>query len=172
MLIPNVDYRRILESYQELLEILKYVDTIFSCPMFIEVTVDMVQVFWYCYHLIFTATNDFQAQACMSLGTLQSLLSLAMVLLSASFANEASKLARNVILSLPSFYPNYRKELKIYIGQHYKEEVDLTLWKIYRIDKSLFISAIGTLLTYGVLLGTLGTVQNSTNDNICSNINL
>ncbi|GIZ04642.1 hypothetical protein CEXT_164861 [Caerostris extrusa] len=41
----------------------------------------------------------------------------------------------------------------------------LTLWKIYRIDKSLLISAIGTLISYGILVGTLGSVQNSNNDN-------
>ncbi|KAF8778341.1 hypothetical protein HNY73_015072 [Argiope bruennichi] len=147
---------------------MKFVDAIFSCPIFIEVAVDMVQAFWYCYHLTFSALDDFGTQASMSLGLVQSLILLTMVMLSAAFTNEASKLAKDVIVSLPSFYPNYEKELKICIGQRFTQDVDLSLWKIYRIDKPLFISTLGTLLTYGVLLGTLGSVQTSTNDTPCS----
>ncbi|GIY10939.1 hypothetical protein CEXT_219781 [Caerostris extrusa] len=41
----------------------------------------------------------------------------------------------------------------------------LTLGKMYRIDKSMLISAIATLISYGIVLGTLGSVQSSDDEN-------
>ncbi|GFU90750.1 hypothetical protein TNCV_3781851 [Trichonephila clavipes] len=45
-----------------------------------------------------------------------------------------------------------RRRLKEYLTR----EIHLTLWKIYVMDMPLVITSFGALLTYGMLLGTLG----------------
>ncbi|GIZ04644.1 hypothetical protein CEXT_164871 [Caerostris extrusa] len=55
--------------------------------------------------------------------------------------------------------------IKALICRSFMGKTSLTLWKIYRIDNSLLISAIGTLISYGILVGTLGSVQSSNNEN-------
>lgn len=36
----------------------------------------------------------------------------------------------------------------------------LTVWKMFVIDRSFFLNALGTLLTYGILLGTFQKTNN------------
>ncbi|GBM30013.1 hypothetical protein AVEN_165588-1 [Araneus ventricosus] len=128
--------------------------------MFIEVLVDMVKLFWFGYTFAFMQGADTQASIFFCFGIVQSLILLSIVLLPAAAANKAAYLAREVVTSLPAWFPKRSKEIKMYVRQRFVSNVSLTLWDIYRIDKSLFITALGTLLTYGVLLGTLGNTQN------------
>ncbi|GFW48147.1 hypothetical protein TNCV_4937531 [Trichonephila clavipes] len=47
-------------------------------------------------------------------------------------------------------------EIKHRLKEYLTRETHLTLWKIYVIDMPLVITSFGTLLTYGMLLGTVG----------------
>ncbi|GIY07663.1 hypothetical protein CDAR_216701 [Caerostris darwini] len=86
---------------------------------------------------------------------------LMMILPSAAAANQAAATAREIVLSLPGWFPKRFSIIKLLVCRSFKSETALTLWNIYRIDKSMLISAIGTLISYGILLGTLGSVQSS-----------
>ncbi|GBM44734.1 hypothetical protein AVEN_103197-1 [Araneus ventricosus] len=78
-------------------------------------------------------------------------------MLSASGANEAADMAKGAIKLMESRIPLRYRHSNMYLRQRLKPRVELTLWKIYKIDKSLLINSLGTLLTYGILLGTLGS---------------
>ncbi|GIY38495.1 hypothetical protein CDAR_39291 [Caerostris darwini] len=100
-----------------------------------------------------------------SMGFMQYFVLLMMILPSAAAANQAATTAREIALSLPGCFPKRYSTIKLLVCRSFMPNTSLTLWNIYRIDKSLLISAIGTLITYGILLGTLGSVQSSSNKN-------
>ncbi|GBO22103.1 hypothetical protein AVEN_180232-1 [Araneus ventricosus] len=77
-----------------------------------------------------------------------------LIMVPASISNEAAKRAKRVVMSLPS--PTNDEELKFEIQKCFFQENFLSLWNIYSLDRSLIITAFGTLLTYGILLATLG----------------
>ncbi|KAF8796886.1 hypothetical protein HNY73_001217 [Argiope bruennichi] len=74
----------------------------------------------------------------------------------AAIANEAAEDARHIIVSSTVLLQQRYKESTTYLLQRYKPKVAFTLWKIYKIKKSLLINALGALVTYGVLMGTIG----------------
>ncbi|GFW17731.1 uncharacterized protein TNCV_2652881 [Trichonephila clavipes] len=80
-----------------------------------------------------------------------------MVIISASDANTAADVAKEAVLSLPGKIPHYYNELKIILKKDCKQNVSLTLWKMYKIDRSLILCALGVLMNYGILIATLGT---------------
>ncbi|GBL92380.1 hypothetical protein AVEN_174677-1 [Araneus ventricosus] len=84
----------------------------------------------------------------------------------AAAANEAARVARDVALSLPTLYPQRHQEANLLLFNISAREPSLTLWKIYRIEKSLLISTVGSLVTYGLLVGTFGTVSSTMKDDI------
>ncbi|GFU06004.1 uncharacterized protein NPIL_164411 [Nephila pilipes] len=79
-------------------------------------------------------------------------------MISGADCNRAAKQARDVIISLPGWFPQHYKMLKMHIRQKFLKKFALTLWKVYTINESLLMSALGTLVTYGFLVGTMGTV--------------
>ncbi|GBM30010.1 hypothetical protein AVEN_165585-1 [Araneus ventricosus] len=168
-LIKLQDYRRILEAYEELNEAMTLANSSLSYPMFIEVLVGMVKLFWFGCNFAFMREPDTQASIFFCFGIVQSLTLLSIVLLPAAAVNKAAYLAWEVVISLPAWFPMRYKKIKMYVHQRFVSNVSLTLWDIYRIDKSLFITALGTILTYGVLLATLGNTQNPKNDNSSTN---
>ncbi|GFQ72040.1 uncharacterized protein TNCT_687521 [Trichonephila clavata] len=91
-----------------------------------------------------------------------------MILYSAAIANEAAMLAQDTVISVPAWFRQNYKELKMMIHRRFKRKYSLTLWKIYVIDKRLLISALGNLVTYGILLGALGSLQFSRTENLVS----
>ncbi|GFS92772.1 uncharacterized protein TNCV_1161791 [Trichonephila clavipes] len=120
----------------------------------------MSGLFWGSYSIIFHTEEDYVTSVYL-LGTLFNYFVLLLtVMLPPSAVNKASKVAKNTILSLPGWFPEHYKTLKMFICKRFKhQELALTLGKIYKIDKSLIISTLGTLVSYGILVGTLGTVQ-------------
>ncbi|GFR25251.1 hypothetical protein TNCT_312031 [Trichonephila clavata] len=84
------------------------------------------------------------------------------VLISASSANRAADVAKEAVLSLPGRIPQYYNELKIILRKDCKHNVCLTLCKLYKIDRSLILCALGVLMNYGILIATLGTVSSNT----------
>ncbi|GIY47366.1 uncharacterized protein CDAR_501941 [Caerostris darwini] len=101
----------------------------------------------------------------VSIGFVQYFILLLITLTPAADVNQASAMAREFVLSLPGWIPQRYSRIKVLIRRSFMRETALTLWKIYRIDNSLLISAIGTLISYGILFGTLGIVQSSNNEN-------
>ncbi|GFQ96647.1 hypothetical protein TNCT_143441 [Trichonephila clavata] len=84
-----------------------------------------------------------------------------MVIISAADANTAADVAKEAVMSLPGKIPQYYNELKIILRKDCKQNVCLTLWKMYKIDKSLIIYVLGVLMNYGILIATLGNLMYS-----------
>ncbi|GBM00134.1 hypothetical protein AVEN_176381-1 [Araneus ventricosus] len=55
--------------------------------------------------------------------------------------------------------PQQDKDLEFEFKKYFNKGSCLTLWKIYTLDRSLIITSLGTLLTYGILIGNLGSDQ-------------
>ncbi|GBM01758.1 hypothetical protein AVEN_271994-1 [Araneus ventricosus] len=49
----------------------------------------------------------------------------------------------------------YEKDMALEIERELLQENQLTIWKIYEFHRGLLIASFGTLLTYGILIGTL-----------------
>ncbi|GFU06016.1 uncharacterized protein NPIL_164461 [Nephila pilipes] len=159
--IMERNYQIILQNYLEISHSMKLADEFLSFPVFILVLISMSGLFSYTYMLIFISGNDW-ANYIFNLGSIvYYLMILLMVMLPAAAANEASAHARDFIISLPGWFPEHYLELTVCICQKYKSKVSLTLWNIYKIEKSLFISALGTLVTYGCLIGNIRITQGS-----------
>ncbi|GFT36522.1 uncharacterized protein NPIL_658161 [Nephila pilipes] len=88
-------------------------------------------------------------------GIIQSLMSLLLLMIPAAGCNRALSQAEETIKSLPGWLPEHHKLLKMHIYQRQRKTFPLMLWNIYVIDESLLISAFGTLLTYGFLVGNI-----------------
>nr|GBN99162.1 hypothetical protein AVEN_109244-1 [Araneus ventricosus] len=73
-----------------------------------------------------------------------------LLMISGSITNEEANDTSNFLKK------RYNKDFKIPKLEVDFSQYSLTIWKIYKLDRSLIISSFGTLLTFGILLGTLG----------------
>ncbi|GFV39531.1 uncharacterized protein TNCV_1367721 [Trichonephila clavipes] len=128
-----------------------------SFSVFILVVSSMLGLFWLRYKMLFKKC------CCCYLGSTTGGLShcsvIGIVILSASSANRAADIAKEAVLSLPGRIPQYYNELKAILIKDCKQNVCLTLWKLYKIDRSLILCALSVLMNYGILIATLGTVS-------------
>lgn len=161
VLIRQQDYQNIFRMYEAILETMSFAENFLSFPIFLRVLTNMVGLFWLGYSFAFIPNKDYPTYAFTVLGMFQNFMHLLIILFSASTVNEIVATVRRSILSLPAFFPRHYQQLKMQVEQRFNRKVSLTLWKIYRIDRSVFISVVGTLLTYGFLLGTQVSVQTS-----------
>ncbi|GIX88210.1 uncharacterized protein CEXT_203011 [Caerostris extrusa] len=95
------------------------------------------------------------------MGLVQYFVFLMMTLPSAAATNQTAATSKEIVLSLPGWFPKRYSIIKLFVCRSFMHNTALTLWNIYRIDKSLLIRAIGTLITFGIILGTLGNVKSS-----------
>ncbi|GFT24908.1 uncharacterized protein NPIL_473911 [Nephila pilipes] len=142
----------IIRSYVELISIMKSLDDYLSFSAFVILLSSMSGLFHLNFHLWTLSEDDYLHTL---VGEIYLSVSFAVVILSASAANNAFLAAKEAICSLPWKIPYYYKEVKIVIWSECARDVSLTLWKTYKIERSLIFSAIGTLVTYGILLGSL-----------------
>ncbi|GIY57219.1 hypothetical protein CDAR_230021 [Caerostris darwini] len=165
VLTARQDYQRILEIYKEMNETMIMMDNFLTLPIFISVFIILAGLFWYGYSFAFPPNVSYEADIFVSMGFLQYFVLLLITLTPAAAANQAAAMAREIVLSLPVWFPNQYSIIKLHVRRKFMHKTALTLWKIYRIDKSLLIRSIGSLISYGILVGTLGSVQNSNNEN-------
>ncbi|GFX10010.1 uncharacterized protein TNCV_4101491 [Trichonephila clavipes] len=158
-------YQTILHVYQKITTAIAFADDFLSYPVFIIVLSSMAGLFWSTYSFVFVPRDDSMICICFLSGIVYYSTSLLIVMLTGAVANQAVVFARETVISLPGWIRQHYKELKMDIRQRFKHKTHFTLWNIYIIDKSLLISALGTLVTYGILIGTLGSVQGK-NENI------
>ncbi|GFT46667.1 uncharacterized protein NPIL_538421 [Nephila pilipes] len=115
----------------------------------------MGALFAFNYSVVFYPSEDIKTYFILIYGVFQNVMSLLLLMIPAAECNRVSNLALETIKSLPGWLPQHRKVLKMHIRQKHRKTFLLTLWNIYVIDKSLLISAFGTLLTYGFLVGNI-----------------
>ncbi|GFY39037.1 uncharacterized protein TNIN_142881 [Trichonephila inaurata madagascariensis] len=134
---------------------MKSLDDYLSFSAFVVVLGAMFGLFFINFDIIFLSGDYLHA----FFGEIGIFVPVCMVVLSASAANHAFFTAREAIQSLPWKIPQYRDKLKEIIRSECMRSVSLTLWKVYKIERSLIFSAMGTLVTYGMLMATLGGFQ-------------
>ncbi|GFS33357.1 uncharacterized protein NPIL_428381 [Nephila pilipes] len=144
----------LLHRYGKITKIMRKVDKELSLPVFVTITMSMVGLFWSGYRLSFQkhAINVYSSTHVSSVIcylTFQLIL-----MISASMTNEMEKKVKSTVQCLKYKFPHYIRETKF--TEVFTKENNLTLWKIYVLDRSLIVTGFGTLLTYGILIGTLG----------------
>ncbi|GFU27741.1 uncharacterized protein NPIL_336141 [Nephila pilipes] len=155
ILISHGDYQSILSIHEEISQIMSLANEFLSYPAFINVLCSMCGLFVFGCSVVFYSTDDHMVYFMMFQGIIQSFMSLLLLIIPAAGCNKASILAKQTIKSLPGWLPQHRKVLKMLIRQRHNKAFPLTLWNIYVIDESILISAFGTLLTYGFLVGNI-----------------
>ncbi|GFT98460.1 uncharacterized protein NPIL_645451 [Nephila pilipes] len=155
ILISQGDYQSILSIHEEISQVMSLANEFLSYPAFINVLCNMGALFGFSYAVVFYASDDHNIYFMMIHGIIQCLMSLLLLMIPAAGCNRALNLAQEAINSLPGWLPQHRKVLKRHILQKHSKKFPLMLWNIYVIDESLLISAFGTLLTYGFLLGSI-----------------
>ncbi|GFT23569.1 uncharacterized protein NPIL_536471 [Nephila pilipes] len=80
-----------------------------------------------------------------------------LVMIPAAETNEAASKTANFVQCLPYKFPSLHEEIKFLLKKNIIQDNRLTLWNMYVLDRSLIVTSLGSLLSYGVLIGTLGT---------------
>ncbi|GFY62506.1 uncharacterized protein TNIN_270571 [Trichonephila inaurata madagascariensis] len=123
----------------------------FMCfPAFTLVVSSMTGMFWSSYKVIFVTNktnNSYLHYLSCTAAEMFHCSIIGMLILSASSANTAAEVAKEAVLSFPGKIPQYYNELKVILRKDSKKNICLTLWKVYKIDRSLIISAVATLGT-------------------------
>ncbi|GFS58265.1 uncharacterized protein NPIL_662111 [Nephila pilipes] len=135
---------------------MRNMDEQLSLPVFVSVFFTMIGLFWGGYRIAFNPNMTREQSLSLIIPLIFYLSVQLLIMVSASITNELANKAKSVMQCLP--YRNLTQDLK----KKYKFKKDLnqgnclTLWNIYVMDRSLVITSVGTLLTYGILIGTLG----------------
>ncbi|GBM12395.1 hypothetical protein AVEN_211576-1 [Araneus ventricosus] len=149
-----------LNISEEVTEVMSYADDFLSPYAFFFVLIGLSGVFWFSYILAFLQQSDYSSHIFIVSGIIYYMLLPLSIMLSAAAANEAAEMVKSTVKLMGSWIPKPYRDSDMYLRQRLKPRVEMTLWKMYKVDKSLFINSLGTLLTYGMLLGTLGSAQN------------
>ncbi|GFU27737.1 uncharacterized protein NPIL_336131 [Nephila pilipes] len=126
-----------------------------SYPAFITVLCNMGALFAFSYSVAFYPSDKMQTYFILIHGIVQNTIALLLLIIPAAGCNRASNMTQETINSLPEWFPQHRKFLKMHIRQRHNKAFLMTLWNIYVIDESLLISALGTVVTYGFLVGNI-----------------
>ncbi|GBN96551.1 hypothetical protein AVEN_268640-1 [Araneus ventricosus] len=127
----------------------------FSSAVFLETVMSMVGMFRAGYILVFLSCVRLDYLPLMFFGIVVFVHQL-LIMISASTANEKAALTmKSLSCRIPESETDMRFKLRRISGEH----KSLSVWKIYVLDRSLVVTSVGTLLTYGILIGTIGKVS-------------
>ncbi|GFX45652.1 uncharacterized protein TNCV_176451 [Trichonephila clavipes] len=150
------DLENLLLAYGDIARCMGSVDEHFAQPVFLTVFVTMTGVFWGGYRITFYSgmTQMYFLSLVFPLCFYLSIQLLIMI--SGSMTNELANKVKCVVQCLPyrSFLQEPQRKFKFKMDLN--QGNSLTLWKVYVMDRSLIITSTGTLLTYGILIGTFG----------------
>ncbi|GFR11989.1 uncharacterized protein TNCT_695811 [Trichonephila clavata] len=152
--ILKEEYKNLLDNYEKISKGMRKMDKVISFPTFIAILMSMIGLFWGGYRLAFKkyVSNKYLVSRACSVSCYLTFLLLIMI--SASMTNEIAKKVKNTLQCLKYRFSRHLRENKF--KEVCTKENNLTLWKIYVLDRSLEITVICTLLTFGILIGTLG----------------
>ncbi|GFR24805.1 uncharacterized protein TNCT_271101 [Trichonephila clavata] len=129
-------------------------DSDFSFLAFLTVFISTVALFWNGYRITFYK-NVRGGNLLLILSGLFFLCLLLLLVISGSASNEQANKVKILVQCLPYETGNNQQKINFFKKTLLQNNV-LTLWKIYVMDRSLLICIFGTLLTYGMMLGSLG----------------
>ncbi|GFY58273.1 uncharacterized protein TNIN_142871 [Trichonephila inaurata madagascariensis] len=153
------DFKNLVFIYCELVTCLTNMDEEWSLFAFVTVLNGMIGLFWCCYIVAFySGITSAQYSALFSF-TIVFLWFKLFILVSASTTNELLAKIKKVFCCMTYRISTPHQEIRRRLKEYLTQENHLTLWKIYVMDMHLVITSFGTLLTYGMLLGTLGKTR-------------
>ncbi|GIY94390.1 hypothetical protein CEXT_369241 [Caerostris extrusa] len=139
-------------------------DNLLSLPILVSVINILSTLFWYGYSFVFVPYDNDMVDIFISTGFVQYFVLLMMILLLQ--LQLPTKLRRHRNCSVFARLVSKRYSIiKLLVCRRFQPKTAFTLGKMYRIDKSMLISAIATLISYGIVVGTLGSVQSSDDEN-------
>ncbi|GFS75104.1 uncharacterized protein NPIL_637241 [Nephila pilipes] len=150
-------YQHIIHTYLKIIHTVKFLEDYLCFSAFATVVSSMSGLFYANYSLLFASIGDLQHFLALLSGEIFFSTFIVMIIVPASAVNDALLSTKKALIFLTRIRPQHFNEVTLIISS---EEVSLTLWKIYKIRKSLIISALGTLLSYGILVATLDTMKN------------
>lgn len=158
---PNIEreYVRLVQIYREMVDLMVFIEDYLSYPVFATLLSVMGGLFRSSYAVMFQPNRNYITYSFTCVTGYCHLYSLLGLIIKASEANRYAMIAREKVVSLPGVIPKHYAQLKSVIRKEFKRKICLTFWKIYIIDRSMVINALGTLTTYGILIATLGNVQ-------------
>ncbi|GFT75098.1 uncharacterized protein NPIL_307601 [Nephila pilipes] len=159
-LISQCDYQSLLSFHEDISQVMALANEFLPYPVFINVLCNMGALFAFSYIVTFYPPDDRMVYFMEGHRIIHSLMSLFLLMIPAAGCNRALNLLQLTIKYLPGWFPQHRKALKMHIRRRLNKTFPLTLWNIYVIDEPLLISAFGTLLTYGFLLGNIKIPNN------------
>lgn len=159
---PNIEreYVRLVQIYRQMVDLMVFIEDYLSFPVFATMLSIMGGLFRASYAVMFQPNRNYITYSYTCVTGYCYLYSLLGFIIKASEANRYAMIAREKVVSLPGVLPKQYTQLKLAIRKEFKRKIVLTFWKIYIIDRSMVINALGTLTTYGILIATLGNVQN------------
>ncbi|GIY71831.1 uncharacterized protein CDAR_312221 [Caerostris darwini] len=148
------EMEKLFEVYGSLTTTLRRVDESFSFPAFLANLLYLHGLFWTGYKIAFL-NNVHEHSFYLICPAIYYLSHHLLLMISATTANEKAGKAK-LMIQCHLRHCHLETRMKIKYEKNIALENNLTSWKIYVFDRSLLISSFGCLLTYGILLGTLG----------------
>lgn len=153
------EFKYLICAYESTILVMSSIEEAFSFTAFGTVTNNMIGLFTVGYSLAFNSDSSYTFFFYSITGGLYFLTQQLMLMVPASNAVQSANDARLAMLSLPGVALDRYQEVKCLVEKKSKPKKTLTLWKIFVINRPLVVGSFGTLLTYGILIGTLGKVQ-------------
>lgn len=155
----EAECRALIEIHRESTDTMMLMDDLYCFVIFSIVFNNMTALFWSGYLYAFTPHPSHDELWICAITGIINFLSLLRIVVAASLASEAALESQNAVMSLPGFIPSQHKVLKNLLFQNQNRYKRMTLWDMYDFKRSLFITIIANLLTYGIIFGTLGKSQ-------------
>ncbi|GFQ93318.1 uncharacterized protein TNCT_64711 [Trichonephila clavata] len=154
------NHQQVIPTYLKLVGIVKCLEDSLCFSAFVIVVSSISGLFHVNYSMLFVSIDGYLHYLIIVTGEIYFSTFLVMIIVPASVVNEALLSAKQTLISLPVKISQHANALTMVINGECLKEVSLTLWKIYKIRRSFIISAIGTLLSYGILVATFDTMKN------------
>ncbi|GBM63849.1 hypothetical protein AVEN_69863-1 [Araneus ventricosus] len=145
-----------LTIYWKTAKVMNGMDEDFSFPAFLTILMTMIGLFWGGYRMAFSSSMDSEGKTALIFSGYFYLWNHSLILMPAALANEAANKAKHIAKYLPYQVPAQNRQLKFVLKKNSIWNNRLTLWEFYVLDRSILIASFGTLLTYGIILGSLG----------------
>ncbi|GFS43332.1 uncharacterized protein TNIN_368361 [Trichonephila inaurata madagascariensis] len=129
-------------------------DSEFSFLAFVTILINTSGLFWDVYRITFHK-NETSGYLLFTLSGISYFVLLLQLMISGSATNEQAHIVKVHIQYLSHETAENQPQTN-FLKKTFLQTNVLTLWKIYVMDRSLVIGTFGTLLTYGIMLGTLG----------------
>ncbi|GFS42636.1 hypothetical protein NPIL_415091 [Nephila pilipes] len=160
--IKEDDIARVFQSYDEVLQVIEFIEDAYCVPVFISTIICMVALFRAGYYYSFRKSSSFSFYALCLAYSAYNLCVFLILITVASKVNRIATQNRSLVKSLERRYITGKKSEFLEQYLNINRKVLFSLGNTYIINQSLIWTAIGTVFSYGIIIGTLGSVNSWT----------